>query len=182
MQPKSPKGLLLAPTCVHHSGYGLWRCGAGPLWSYNQQEGFQVLGATCWILLASFGAYSPEKVSHGRIKIRLSRSGFKSKNENREQHSAAPGQKQQATACKLRDTRNERERRAARLWWSVTWKRTLFSLLYAKKEVAQGSPQPALHIATYRYNGKNSLCLRVPKKYIQERDDLYGLAQAHAMC
>jgi len=35
---------------------------------------------------------------------------------------------------------------------------------------------------TYRYNGKNSLCLRVPKKYIQERDDLYGLAQAHAMC
>lgn len=36
--------------------------------------------------------------------------------------------------------------------------------------------------ATYRYNGKNSLCLCVPKKYIQERDDLYGLAQAHAMC
>lgn len=44
------------------------------------------------------------------------------------------------------------------------------------------APQPAPHVATYRYNGKNSLCLCVPEKYIQERDDLYGLAQAHAMC
>lgn len=56
------------------------------------------------------------------------------------------------------------------------------NLLYTKKEVVQAAPQPTLHVATYRYNGKNSLCFCVPKKYIQERDDLYGLAQAHAMC
>lgn len=73
---KSSVKLLLSPTCVRHSGCGLWRCGAGPLWSYNQQEGFHVLGATCWTLLASFGAYSPEKVSHRRIKTLLSHLGF----------------------------------------------------------------------------------------------------------
>lgn len=88
---KTSEKLLLSPTCVHHSGCGLWSCGAGPLWSYNQQEGFQVLGATCWTLLASFGAYSPEKVSHGRIKNPIESLGiFKSRNEIREWHPVCP--------------------------------------------------------------------------------------------
>lgn len=77
------------------------------------------------------------------------------------------------------------------------WKREKKSKGMIELDVRQDTNQSPLHKerssarkplsqsftrATYRYDGKNSLCLRVPKKYIQERDDLYGLAQAHAMC
>lgn len=177
-QSNSSKGLLQAPTCVHHSGCGLWKCEAGPPWSYNQQEGFQVLGATCWILLASFGAYSPEKVSHGRIEnpaelLRILTAEMRAWNIS--------------LLCPDRSTHNQghEEQNGEKSSKGMTENDVRWETNQPLHKESSRAGKVIIKLftrTTYRYNGKNSLCLRVPKKYIQERDDLYGLAQAHAMC
>jgi len=92
---------------------------------------------------------------------------------------AVPRQEQQTKTCILRDTGNKMGSKGM-TEHDVRWETN--QSLHKERSRARKVIIKLFTRTTYRYNGKNSLCLRVPKKYIQERDDLYGLAQAHAMC